>query len=77
MTGFDAAISSLLPLNAIPYDRVQASESHLINRYEREARLRLYGCRDKATTSRRRTSKVTFLSFLNRGEGRIIVDKTV
>lgn len=60
LTGFNAAISSLLPLNAIPYDRIQqAPESRLINRYAREA------SRDKAkTSSRRRTSKVTRLFFL-------------
>lgn len=77
VTGFNAAISSLLPLNAIPYDRIQqASESRLINRYARQA------SRDKAkTSSRRRTSKVTrlffFVSFLKRKGKGIIIDKTV
>lgn len=48
-------ISSLLPLNAIPCDRVQASESHLINRYAREARrCTIVEPRDEATTSSRR-----------------------
>lgn len=48
-------ISSLLPLNAIPCDRVQASESHLINRYAREARrCTVVEPRDEATTSSRR-----------------------
>lgn len=72
VTGFNAAISSLLPLNAIPYDRIQqASESRLINRYAREA------SRDKAkTSSRRRTSKVTrlffFVSFLKGKERELL-----
>lgn len=43
VTRSTAAISSLLPLNAIPYDRSQASESHLITRCESHGEIRREG----------------------------------
>lgn len=55
-----AAISSLLPLNAIPYDRAQASESHLITRCESRSEIRREGVVARFKSIRR--SNEIFLS---------------